>query len=182
MHRKQEVPCHCGSHGCRGEFSMEENLCDLCEGEARWILHRKPNQTFFSINKVSYLIFDSSEFININFLEEEEHHLCCLSQWAQAAHRLNYIFWQPKSNSNCKHMWTLKCTIVSSFILGVEYACEMQIEWLCAFCVGEKVLCLLRVRTNKMCRGNSLSNQKWIRLQSFHHDVQVRKKWFVRKE
>ncbi|TMS01033.1 Histone-lysine N-methyltransferase SETDB2 [Larimichthys crocea] len=36
-HRKQEVPCRCGSDGCRGQFSVEENLCALCEveGEAR---------------------------------------------------------------------------------------------------------------------------------------------------
>ncbi|TKS65483.1 Histone-lysine N-methyltransferase SETDB2 [Collichthys lucidus] len=29
--------CHCGSDGCRGQFSVEENLCELCEveGEAR---------------------------------------------------------------------------------------------------------------------------------------------------
>ncbi|KAM9334229.1 histone-lysine N-methyltransferase SETDB2 isoform 2-T2 [Symphorus nematophorus] len=34
---KQEVPCLCGSNGCQGEFTIEENLCELCEaeGEAR---------------------------------------------------------------------------------------------------------------------------------------------------
>uniref|UniRef100_UPI0037E84D97 histone-lysine N-methyltransferase SETDB2 isoform X2 n=1 Tax=Semicossyphus pulcher TaxID=241346 RepID=UPI0037E84D97 len=28
---KQEVPCLCGSDGCRGRFTIEENLCDMCE-------------------------------------------------------------------------------------------------------------------------------------------------------
>lgn len=29
--QKQEVPCLCGSDGCQGWFTMEENLCDVCE-------------------------------------------------------------------------------------------------------------------------------------------------------
>ncbi|XP_047432363.1 histone-lysine N-methyltransferase SETDB2 [Mugil cephalus] len=29
----QEVPCLCGSNGCRGRFTIEENLCDMCEVE-----------------------------------------------------------------------------------------------------------------------------------------------------
>lgn len=28
---KQEVTCLCGSGGCQGQFSVEENLCDTCE-------------------------------------------------------------------------------------------------------------------------------------------------------
>lgn len=27
--RKQEVPCLCGSNGCQGHFTIEENLCDM---------------------------------------------------------------------------------------------------------------------------------------------------------
>lgn len=30
---KQEVPCLCGSNGCQGRFTVEENLCDVCEAE-----------------------------------------------------------------------------------------------------------------------------------------------------
>ncbi|XP_023252192.1 histone-lysine N-methyltransferase SETDB2-like isoform X1 [Seriola lalandi dorsalis] len=29
--RKQEVPCLCGSDGCRGQFTIKESLCDVCE-------------------------------------------------------------------------------------------------------------------------------------------------------
>ncbi|KAI3366189.1 hypothetical protein L3Q82_010002 [Scortum barcoo] len=32
-HRKQEVPCLCGSSSCRGQFTIEETLCDVCEVE-----------------------------------------------------------------------------------------------------------------------------------------------------
>ncbi|KAM3585346.1 uncharacterized protein V6R79_014944 [Siganus canaliculatus] len=36
-YRKQEVDCLCGSDGCRGNFTIEENLCSACEddGEAQ---------------------------------------------------------------------------------------------------------------------------------------------------
>lgn len=30
--RKQEVACFCGSNSCEGHFTIEENLCDVCEG------------------------------------------------------------------------------------------------------------------------------------------------------
>lgn len=30
---KREVVCLCGSDGCRGQFTMEEHLCDVCEDE-----------------------------------------------------------------------------------------------------------------------------------------------------
>ncbi|XP_034534833.1 histone-lysine N-methyltransferase SETDB2 [Notolabrus celidotus] len=30
----QEVACLCGGDGCRGRFSVEENLCDMCEVQA----------------------------------------------------------------------------------------------------------------------------------------------------
>ncbi|KAK2857216.1 hypothetical protein Q5P01_005951 [Channa striata] len=33
--QKQEVPCLCGSNGCRGQFTVEEKLCVACEGERR---------------------------------------------------------------------------------------------------------------------------------------------------
>ncbi|XP_078101140.1 histone-lysine N-methyltransferase SETDB2 isoform X1 [Sander vitreus] len=33
--RKQEVPCLCGSDGCRGRFVVEETLCDTCEVEGQ---------------------------------------------------------------------------------------------------------------------------------------------------
>ncbi|GAA6227499.1 histone-lysine N-methyltransferase SETDB2-like [Lates japonicus] len=29
--QKQEVPCLCGSDGCQGRFTIEGNLCDVCE-------------------------------------------------------------------------------------------------------------------------------------------------------
>ncbi|CAB1429614.1 unnamed protein product [Pleuronectes platessa] len=32
---KQEVTCLCGSDGCRGQFVVEENLCDVCEVEGQ---------------------------------------------------------------------------------------------------------------------------------------------------
>lgn len=31
--RKHEVLCLCGSNGCQGHFTIEENLCDMCEAE-----------------------------------------------------------------------------------------------------------------------------------------------------
>lgn len=43
---KQEVPCLCGSNGCQGRFTIEENLCDVCEAEgpaaieAHWSDHQ----------------------------------------------------------------------------------------------------------------------------------------------
>ncbi|CAJ1086872.1 histone-lysine N-methyltransferase SETDB2-like isoform X1 [Xyrichtys novacula] len=30
----QEVPCLCGDEGCQGRFTVEENLCDMCEVQA----------------------------------------------------------------------------------------------------------------------------------------------------
>lgn len=30
--RKQEVLCLCGSSSCKGHFTIEENLCGVCEG------------------------------------------------------------------------------------------------------------------------------------------------------
>ncbi|XP_044200292.1 histone-lysine N-methyltransferase SETDB2 [Thunnus albacares] len=32
---KQEVPCLCDADDCRGEFTVEENLCDMCEVEGQ---------------------------------------------------------------------------------------------------------------------------------------------------
>lgn len=35
---KQEVPCLCGSSSCQGHFTVEENLCDVCEAEGPGVI------------------------------------------------------------------------------------------------------------------------------------------------